>query len=508
MATHHTVAMLPPAWGHTASYMYLAIQMLQLRPNLVITLVQHNCMVAQMEAELSTCAYDSARLRIIGVGEKGVQVGLTTFKLALGQLLGGWIETIPKLAKGSDGWPKPQALHLDFACGGLAVEPTKQIFGPDCKILVWFSTALVSMPGHLNDYDFAAIAEDIYADPERHQDRSLEEILEAVGIAWNGTDKVSSGRIIKCPGIPDMYDYERVGYGAGRPEGMSHLLSAAQKLAKAADGYIVPTATCIEPVGVPQCKDFYQKQGQELFTVGLQAHDLAWTDSEAPPAPPTNAVIKSFLDNAVKQNGARSVLYISFGSFFFPITTPELVEALVTTLLDLENPFPFIFVLGAKLATLPKELVERVNTSGRGLVCGFWVEQRAILQHGAVGWILTHGGFNTVTEALSQGIPLIVWPINAEQPVNAALLTSEPTPVAFEFFQVRQGPQRGPPLRSPALKITGTVEDAAAEFKATLEAARGARGAVLTRNARDMARKLREARDGQAREEITRLAAF
>jgi hypothetical protein len=80
----------------------------------------------------------------------------------------------------------------------------------------------------------------------------------------------------------------------------------------------------------------------------------------------------------------------------FPVTTPALVEALVETLLQLKRPFPFIFALGSVLASLPKELIERVRASGRGLICEFWVEQRAILEHGAVGWFLTHGGYKYV----------------------------------------------------------------------------------------------------------------
>jgi hypothetical protein len=80
-------------------------------------------------------------------------------------------------------------------------------------------------------------------------------------------------------------------------------------------------------------------------------------------------------------------------SLFFPIATPQLIEALVNTLLNLVKPFPFVLALGGKLAALPKELIERVNSTGKGLVCDFWVEQRAILQHPAVGWFLTHGGF-------------------------------------------------------------------------------------------------------------------
>jgi hypothetical protein len=42
MATHHIVAMLPPAWGHTISYIYIAVQMLTEDPTLVVTILQHN----------------------------------------------------------------------------------------------------------------------------------------------------------------------------------------------------------------------------------------------------------------------------------------------------------------------------------------------------------------------------------------------------------------------------------------------------------------------------------
>ncbi|KAJ7213515.1 hypothetical protein GGX14DRAFT_445315 [Mycena pura] len=497
MATHHirVVAMLAPAWGHTISYLYLAVQLLNKDPALVITILQHNKVVSQMEKELLTCTYDKTRLRIFGVGDKDVVFGRYM-----------WFEALPHLAQGSEGWPRPHAIHFDFACCGRVIEATKPIVGPDCKTLLSFPFAAASMIAHFNEYDIAAIAREIYEDEARRDGRSMDEILAQVSASWNGSDKLS-GIIVKNPGVPDMYDYERVSYAAGPPGGLfSQLLIPAQKLAKAVDGYIVATGVYFEPIGMPYCREYYRKRGQEIFAVGMQTHESDFSEA-VHGVTPSNELVSLFLQNALSKCGPKSVLYIAFGSLFFPVATPQLVEALVTTLLDLETPFPFIFSLGAQMASLPKELVERVNTSGKGLVCDFWVEQRAILQHAALGWLLTHGGFNSVTESLIRGIPMIIWPVGAEQPINAAFLSAEPNPVAMELIQIRTGPQIGPSLRGGP-EITGTTEDASKEFKAVFEAARSMRGEILRANAVKMAKAMREARAGEASEEIIRLARF
>jgi hypothetical protein len=47
MTTHHIVAMLPPAWGHTISYIYVAVQMLTKDSTLVVTILQHNIIGAR-----------------------------------------------------------------------------------------------------------------------------------------------------------------------------------------------------------------------------------------------------------------------------------------------------------------------------------------------------------------------------------------------------------------------------------------------------------------------------
>ena len=131
-----------------------------------------------------------------------------------------------------------------------------------------------------------------------------------VYLAWNGTDKLS-GLIVKIPGVPDMYDHERMSHGGGAVPGLAQIMAEAQKLAKVVDGIIVPSSACLEPVALPYCRELYRKRGQEIFAVGPQAHELCWTD--AVPPPPTNTAVRTFLDNAVSQYGNKSVLYISFG---------------------------------------------------------------------------------------------------------------------------------------------------------------------------------------------------
>ncbi|KAJ6502850.1 hypothetical protein C8R47DRAFT_1251687 [Mycena vitilis] len=504
MPARHIVAMLPPAWGHTVSYIHAATQIISKDPAVIITVVQHALMVGQMETELAACSYDKARLRIIGVGPKDMEFGPSKLKEALEQLIGGWMGLLPQLATGSEEWPKPAAVHLDFVCGGFVVGPTKKFLGPECKTLVWWSSAVASLPMHFTDHDFFAICDEISADESRRQGRSKEEILQQVFEASNGTDK-RSGTVVHSPGGPDMYDYERHAYAAGPPAGLGMVISTAQKLGQAADGYIAVASLCMEPIGVPYCREFLKKDGKELFTIGMQAHELSWSGGSVLEI--SNERVQAFLDGAVSQYGEKSVLYISFGSLFFPVATPQLIEALITTLLDLEQPFPFIFALGSKMASLPAELIQRVNDSGKGLICSFWVEQRAILQHRGIGWFLTHGGFNSISEALLQNIPFIIWPVGGEQPTNAALLSTGPNAVAFELFQVRTGPQLGPSLHTDAT-ITGTVADAVEEFRATFAAARGASGAVLQANAARMAAALKEEHIGQAAEELKRLARF
>ncbi|XP_075498482.1 anthocyanidin 3-O-glucosyltransferase 5-like [Primulina tabacum] len=72
---------------------------------------------------------------------------------------------------------------------------------------------------------------------------------------------------------------------------------------------------------------------------------------------------------------------------------------------------------------LPSGFLTR--TRNTGVLVPLWGQQVKILSHRSMGGFLTHCGWNSTLESIVSGLPMIAWPLYAEQRMNAALLTEE-----------------------------------------------------------------------------------
>ncbi|MQM06377.1 hypothetical protein Taro_039201 [Colocasia esculenta] len=124
--------------------------------------------------------------------------------------------------------------------------------------------------------------------------------------------------------------------------------------------------------------------------------------------------------NWLDAQAPRSVLYVCFGSLC-RFTRPQLREIA----LGLESSgHSFLWVLrdvdNSGAAVLPEGFEER--TKGRGRVLRGWSPQLLILGHRAVGGFMTHCGWNSTLESITAGVPMVAWPLFAEQFVNEKLI--------------------------------------------------------------------------------------
>jgi len=74
-------------------------------------------------------------------------------------------------------------------------------------------------------------------------------------------------------------------------------------------------------------------------------------------------------------------------------------------------------------ALLPEGFLER--TKHQGFVVRSCAPQAEVLGHRATGAFMTHCGWNSTLEGIMAGLPLLCWPLYAEQRLNKVLIVEE-----------------------------------------------------------------------------------
>ncbi|PON31764.1 UDP-glucuronosyl/UDP-glucosyltransferase [Parasponia andersonii] len=118
-----------------------------------------------------------------------------------------------------------------------------------------------------------------------------------------------------------------------------------------------------------------------------------------------------------------SVVYACLGSIC-NLTPSQLIE-LGLGLDGSKKPFIWVIRGTSRSEELEKWFEEdgfEERTKERGMVIRGWAPQVLILSHPAVGVFLTHCGWNSTLEGVCAGVPMVTWPLFADQFLNEKLV--------------------------------------------------------------------------------------
>ncbi|CAN6250962.1 unnamed protein product [Urochloa humidicola] len=247
-------------------------------------------------------------------------------------------------------------------------------------------------------------------------------------------DGAAPGELRDLPDVlmlPGGVSLRREDYGDGFQDSKqpvyAHLIEEGRRY-RTADGFLVNTFREIEP----GCVDEFIKQIMEVeqgtfppaYLVGPLVRPSSGEDGS-----PSPAGCLEWLD----RQPARSVVYVSFGSAG-ALSVEQTVE-LAAGLEDSGHRFLWAVRMPTlngensghrradydPLAYLPSGFMER--TRGRGLAVAAWAPQVRVLSHPATAAFVSHCGWNSTLESVAAGVPMVAWPLYAEQRVNAAVLS-------------------------------------------------------------------------------------
>ncbi|KAL5178196.1 Hydroquinone glucosyltransferase [Glycine soja] len=201
----------------------------------------------------------------------------------------------------------------------------------------------------------------------------------------------------------------------------NNFLERAKAMATA-DGILINTFLEMEPGAIRALQEF--ENGKiRLYPVGPitqkgasnEADEsdkcLRWLDKQ----PPCSVLYVSFGSGGTLSqnqiNELASGLELSGQRFLWVLRAPNNSASAAYLEASKEDPLQF----------LPSGFLER--TKEKGLVVASWAPQVQVLGHNSVGGFLSHCGWNSTLESVQDGVPLITWPLFAEQRMNAVMLT-------------------------------------------------------------------------------------
>ncbi|KAI0760930.1 UDP-Glycosyltransferase/glycogen phosphorylase [Trametes elegans] len=490
-------------WGHARPICTFAARIVALRPVSIDFFIAAD-FIPRARAELArdvppTDAHLLSRIRFIplnqGTHPLDASIYEPAFLAAWAKLRAGEsLEAVsadgaPATVSLADGVPLLGAVVDTLMVGGFrALQATRAALAPSARFQLhtWFAVA-TSMHWHWCAEDRVPLAEAIAARKGISFDEAATEVVTASG-----------GEVLRAPCLPPVYDYEWHPQQLPIPPSTcGKVFIQMARVLRETDGIITFDAADYHPESTAAMRAWLAYTARKIVFAGpLIPGSLS--DTVEPAAESTGSAVAAFLETQLKERGERSVIMIAFGSMFWPSDPAKL-----GTVLDvlMESDIPFILSTSSPFASIPESTHGRISAYNRALLAD-WIPQQTILQHPAVGWSFSHAGHNTVLESIHAGVPMILWPIDADQPQNALHL-SENLCIAYELLSVRHGAGLGRIFRTGVVP-DGSLASVRAEITDVLRRAFGDEGEEMRQRLEGVRAKLDRAwnEDGEARREV------
>ncbi|KAH9476096.1 Linamarin synthase 2 [Psilocybe cubensis] len=377
-----------------------------------------------------------------------------------------------------DGVTPPNVVVIDYMAYPI-LQVTRAISGTSVPIIAWITGHVSNVIRSMGPEHFGGIG-DLGAKMKTEAARLGVSPLE-LGDSLLDT---SIGTIVKVPGLVEMYDWELFPQILPQPVEvpLSTIVKFGHRSIKEADDVLVTSTHSFEEESMDGLKAWLSEWNKDAYIIGpllpsgygiLEESDRGSKET------------RDFLDKVLKEHGENSVIFLSFGTVFWPTSQDYIEEAIEAFI---EKNIPFLLCYASHIANLSEEIINKVQGSGIGLVSK-WLPQQFILNHPATGWFISHCGHNSVMESLASGIPMLCWPFHADQPYGAAHI-SENLKVGIELIEVRTGASGLKPLRRNGRQAKGSREAFGIEIRRVIDDLRAERGTEIRKNAANMKPKL------------------
>ncbi|QCE01507.1 UDP-glucosyl transferase 73C [Vigna unguiculata] len=234
------------------------------------------------------------------------------------------------------------------------------------------------------------------------------------------------------PGFPQNHRFHRTQLHrylreADGTDDWSRFLIPQISHAMKSGGWICNTAEEIEPLGLQLLRKYLQLP---VWAVGPLLPPPALRGSKHRSGKESSVTLEACME-WLDLKDENSVVYVSFGSQN-TISASQMM-ALAEGLEKSERSFVWVirppvgFDIDGEFREewLPKGFEEKMRDTKKGLLVQKWGPQLEILSHKSTGVFVSHCGWNSVLESLSNGVPMIGWPLAAEQMYNVKMLVEE-----------------------------------------------------------------------------------